>query len=122
MDITALSESLLRRLHETVRGALRDDDSSPLPPEDKTYGVRLFPDWRQAADDLETELNNRGLDYTPIAWELPFELSSAVNVTDRQGTSHEFGSGPHLVHDREVIHALRTQAPQGSFVNYPFTV
>jgi hypothetical protein len=61
-----LSSSALLDLHKAIQRALQEDDK--LPTRQKEYGVREFPDFRQEADEIETELDNRREPYSKIAW------------------------------------------------------
>jgi len=36
--------------------------------QDKTYGVRAFPDWKEMADKLEAQLDLRRETYTKVPW------------------------------------------------------
>jgi hypothetical protein len=66
MDLTKLSTNGLLKLHAATREAVEVDDN--LPPDEFVYGVRVFPDWRPWADQIEAELDKRGVKYTKIVW------------------------------------------------------
>ena len=66
MNIKGLSTNGLNLLHTTIAKALAEDDAPPANA--KKYGVREYPDWRQQADAIETELASRKEGYAPIAW------------------------------------------------------
>ena len=61
-----LTTDSLIDLHDCILRALRKDDA--LPEGRKRYGVREFPDWRQHAEAIETELKKRDIDCPPIPW------------------------------------------------------
>jgi len=66
MNITGLSTNGLRLLHDTIRGALREDDA--LPKNSKKFGVREYRDWREQSDEIDAELTKRSEPILPIAW------------------------------------------------------
>lgn len=66
MRIDKLSDSGVRMLHEGVQRALAADDS--LPAGKKKFEVRELPDWKEWAEQLEAEMDSRGLDYQKIGW------------------------------------------------------
>ena len=66
MDIPVLTNDLLKTLHNLVREKLIADDA--LPEGQKRWGIREYPDWKQQADVLETELRKRQIFFTPIDW------------------------------------------------------
>ena len=61
-----LTTGAVRELHQAIKQALAEDDR--LPEGKKVYGVREFPDFRQEADELETELDRRKEKFTRIVW------------------------------------------------------
>ncbi len=64
-QVSNLSEVTVRRLHHSIGEALSADDAQ-LPGRQKTYGVREFQDWRDAANILECELRKRGIGFDPL--------------------------------------------------------
>lgn len=66
MNIKRLSTNGLKLLHETIRGALKEDDA--LPAGSKKYDVREYPDWRAQCDQIEAELTKRLEPLSPTAW------------------------------------------------------
>lgn len=67
MNIPGYSTNGLKMMYDAIRNALNHDDSLPEGQE-KTYGVRDYPDWMEQADKIEAELDTRGDAYSKIAW------------------------------------------------------
>ena len=65
MDIHHLSTHGLLMLYQAVKLALDEDDGNP---EDRPFQVRENSDWRKWSDEIATELDQRGMNYTRIAW------------------------------------------------------
>lgn len=66
-DITKMSTGSLKAQHQAIQDRLSQEDSLP-PGQEKIYGVRQFPDWRQQADEIESELTSRNETYAKIQW------------------------------------------------------
>lgn len=66
MDTKALSGRSLQELHSTIYKRLVEEDSQSA--REKVHGVREFRDWRALADELEAELQERGLPFQRIPW------------------------------------------------------
>jgi hypothetical protein len=67
MNIPGYSTNGLKMMQDGLRKALADDDALPTG-QDKLYGVREFPDWREQSNKIEAELDSRGAIYTKVAW------------------------------------------------------
>jgi hypothetical protein len=67
MNFPGFSSNGLKTLQDAIRKALEADDTTPTG-QDKAYGVREFPDWKEMSDDLEAELDRRGETYTKVPW------------------------------------------------------
>ena len=67
MNIPGYSTSGLLMMHGGIKNALAIDDNTPSGTE-KTYGVRTYSDWKEQADAIETELDDRKVSYQKIAW------------------------------------------------------
>jgi hypothetical protein len=65
MDIHRLSTYGLLMLYQAVKLALDEDDGNPG---DRLFQVRENSDWRRWSDEIASELDHRGANYTPIAW------------------------------------------------------
>jgi hypothetical protein len=65
MDIQQLSTHGLLMLYQAVKLALDEDDGNP---EDRLFQVRENTDWRRWSDEIASELDHRGANYTRIAW------------------------------------------------------
>jgi hypothetical protein len=52
MDVGKFSDGGIKKMHDAVLDALDRDDKTPAN-QDKPYGVRHFPDWKQWSDALE---------------------------------------------------------------------
>ena len=65
MDIQQLSTYGLLMLYQAVKLALDEDDGSP---DDRLFQVRENSDWRRWSDEIASELDHRGANYTRIAW------------------------------------------------------
>jgi len=61
-----LTNDSLKTLHNLVREKLIADDA--LPEGQKRWGIREYPDWKQQADVLETELRKRKVFFNRIDW------------------------------------------------------
>jgi hypothetical protein len=68
MDISKMSEKLLRKMHDGIREAMDKDDKDPRPLQDKEFGVRFYKDWKETADALEAEMTKRKMPFTKIKW------------------------------------------------------
>jgi hypothetical protein len=67
MKVKNLSTNGLLMLYNPIRAALEQDDNTPKG-QPKLYGVRDTADWREWADELETELDARKVSYNKIKW------------------------------------------------------
>ena len=65
MDIQQLSTYGLLMLYQAVKLALDEDDGSP---DDRLFQVRENTDWRRWSDEIASELDHRGANYTRIIW------------------------------------------------------
>jgi len=65
MDIQQLSTYGLLMLYQAVKLALDEDDGSPG---DRLFQVRENTDWRRWSDEIASELDHRGANYTRIVW------------------------------------------------------
>lgn len=66
-DITKMSDNGLKGMQRAVRDRLADEDAQPAGQE-KIYGVREYPDWKAQSDEMETELDRRGISYDKVPW------------------------------------------------------
>lgn len=66
-DITKMSDNGLRAMQRAIRDRLLEEDELPEGQE-KVYGLRQFNDWKIQADEIETELDRRGVSYDKIPW------------------------------------------------------
>lgn len=62
-----LTTPSLRDLHDSIKKAMSVDDSTPAG-QDKPYGVRNYPDWKEHADKIEKELDSRNEQYDKLDW------------------------------------------------------
>lgn len=67
MDEKKMSTNGLKALHKGIAKALAADDATP-PGQDKDYGAREYPDWKQWGDAFEEELRVRQVDFDEIDW------------------------------------------------------
>ncbi|WP_454753816.1 hypothetical protein [Cupriavidus necator] len=67
MNIPGFSTNGLTMMYDAARNALAEDDAT-MAGNDKPYGVREYPDWRQFTDAIEHELDARQVAYTKISW------------------------------------------------------
>jgi hypothetical protein len=65
MDIHQLSTYGLLMLYQAVKLALDEDDGNP---NDRLFQVRENSDWRRWSDEIASELDQRGANYSRIAW------------------------------------------------------
>jgi len=61
------SKNLLKCFHDSIKNAMKIDDETP-EGQDKPYGVREFYDWKQHADAIESEMEDRGIEFEEIKW------------------------------------------------------
>jgi len=66
-DITKMSANGLKAMQRGVHDRLVEEDAQPQGQE-KVYGVREFPDWKEQADEMEAELDRRGVTYKKVPW------------------------------------------------------
>jgi len=66
-DITKMSTSGLKGMQRAIHDRLVEEDGLP-PTQQKIYGVREFPDWKEQADEMEAELDLRSEVYTKVPW------------------------------------------------------
>ena len=52
-------------LYQAVKLALDEDDGNP---DDRLFQVRENSDWRRWSDEIASELDHRGANYTRIDW------------------------------------------------------
>lgn len=67
MNISGLSTHGLLLLHDAISRALAADDAT-IPPAQKDFLVREYPDWRIQADSIETELRRREVSFVKLRW------------------------------------------------------
>jgi len=77
MDYEALTNDGLTLLYETIRAALKADDSLTDEGAEPRFHIRGTSEWRKLAADIETEMLRRGMVFEVIEWEpgqikLPF--------------------------------------------------
>ena len=65
MDIQHLSTHGLLMLYQAVKLALDEDDSNPA---DRLFQVRENSDWRRWSDEIASELDHRGANFSRINW------------------------------------------------------
>jgi hypothetical protein len=65
MDIHQLSTYGLLMLYQAVKLALDEDDGNP---DDRLFQVRENSDWRRWSDEIASELDQRGANYSRISW------------------------------------------------------
>jgi hypothetical protein len=78
MNYQAFTNDSLTMMYEAVRGALSADDALTRQGMETRFGVRVTPEWKKHAADLETELLKRGMLFDVIDWfdgqkNLPFD-------------------------------------------------
>lgn len=67
MDITKLSENGLKSFHLSIRKVAEADAANPQKS-DPYYGVAEYADWAQIRDEIEAELERRGIPFDPVEW------------------------------------------------------
>ena len=77
MNYQAFTNDSLTMMYEAVRGALAADDAREKTGGDPKFLVRVTPDWKKHAADLEIEMLKRGMIFEVIDWfegqeKLPF--------------------------------------------------
>ena len=66
-NIEGMSDNGLKSMQKSIYDCLHKDDQAP-PGAEKAYGVREFSDWRKMSDDIEAELDRRGIKYNKVPW------------------------------------------------------
>jgi hypothetical protein len=66
-NIKGMSANGLKAMQRAIHDRLIEEDGQPQGQE-KIYGVRQYPDWREQADEMEAELDRRGEIYTKVPW------------------------------------------------------
>lgn len=67
MNYPKMSTNGLKALHDAIANVLKKDEALPAG-QDKIYGAREFPDWKEASDQIESELDARNEPFTKIPW------------------------------------------------------
>jgi hypothetical protein len=65
IDIQQLSTYGLLMLYQAVKLALDEDDGNP---HDRLFQVRENSDWRRWSDEIASELDHRGANFSRIIW------------------------------------------------------
>jgi hypothetical protein len=65
MDLQHLSTHGLLMLYQAVKLALDEDDGNP---QDRHFQVRENADWRDWSDQIASELDHRGTNFSRIVW------------------------------------------------------
>lgn len=78
MDYSAFTNESLIMMYEGIRGALASDDALEGLGEEPRFRVRMTPEWKKHAGNLELEMLKRGIIVDIIDWSdgqatLPFE-------------------------------------------------
>jgi hypothetical protein len=68
MNYPAFTNDSLTMMYEGIRGALASDDALTGLGEEPRFRVRVTPDWKQHAADLEAEMLKRGMMFDVIDW------------------------------------------------------
>ncbi|MBO9535584.1 hypothetical protein [Herbaspirillum sp.] len=66
-NIKGMSDIGLKAMQKSIVDCLERDDQLPKGQE-KIYGVREFSDWRDMSNEIEAELDRRGIKYNKICW------------------------------------------------------
>jgi hypothetical protein len=66
LNIPGFSTNGLLMMLGGIKQSLAVDDNTP--GQDKIYGVRIFPDWKQMASAIELELQSRKVKFEPVSW------------------------------------------------------
>lgn len=65
--IGGLSLNGLENLHESILKVVREDDAIPAGQE-KPYGARVFPDFKELSDQVEAELTRQQESFQKVPW------------------------------------------------------
>ncbi len=68
MNFQALTNASLSLMYHAVRGALVVDDALGELGKECRFCVRVTPDWKKHAADLEAEMLRRGMIFEVIDW------------------------------------------------------
>ena len=67
-DFKQCSDKLIQTFHSRIAELLRLEDSQ-AQDQPKEYGIREFSDWKQCADEFESIMTERQIQYSPIQWQ-----------------------------------------------------
>jgi hypothetical protein len=67
MGIPGLSLNGLKARHKAILDVVTKDDATPIG-QDKIYGAREFPDWKELSDQVEAELTRRREPFQKVPW------------------------------------------------------
>jgi hypothetical protein len=78
MDYSAFTNESLIMMYESIRGALASDDALEGLGEEPRFCIRMTPEWKKHAGNLESEMLKRRIIVDIIDWSdgqatLPFE-------------------------------------------------
>jgi hypothetical protein len=78
MNYQAFTNDSLTMMYEGIRGAMAADDALKRQGMEIRFRVRVTPDWKKHAGELESEMLKRGMFFDVIDWSedqatLPFE-------------------------------------------------
>jgi hypothetical protein len=68
MNYQTFTNDALLMMHYSTRGALAVDDELTRLGAERRFRVRDNSDWKNLADDLEAEMNQRGMIFEAIDW------------------------------------------------------
>ena len=69
IDTSRLSDTLIRKMHDAIREADEEDTAwrdAGGDPDQKHSGTRIYSDWRETRDTLESEMKKRDMDFDHI--------------------------------------------------------
>ena len=69
MNYAAFTNDSLTLMYEAIREALVADDDTEKQSDEPRFKVRITPDWKSHAADLESEMLKRGMMFIPIDWD-----------------------------------------------------
>jgi hypothetical protein len=113
MDYSAFTNESLIMMYESIRGALASDDALEGLGEEPRFRIRMTPEWKKHAGNLESEMLKRGIIVDIIDWSdgqatLPIEndaqpelaaLARAIGVDRMQQENADAEANKECRHD-----------------------
>jgi len=67
LHLSGFSDHAILMMYNGIREALKADDETP-DSDERVYGVREFPDWKESEESLSAQLDSRNVKYVKVKW------------------------------------------------------